>query len=143
MLDGLPIESPSIETTITCFLLFRNVPSRLDKAYNMELATVLARRRSINTAGGEVVIESGGNLRSLGHSSYYKVGTRIQARFAGGDDFFPGVVSALGQDGTIDIDYDDGDIERCVHPSLVRLERTASCHQVIEELNLMKLCSNI
>ncbi len=108
------------------------------RVQNMELATILARRRSINTAGGEVVIESGGNGRSLSNTSDFKVGARVQARFAGGDDYFAGVVSGLGRDGTVDVDYDDGDIERGVPPSLVRLECASSFDQVDEMINFVK-----
>ena len=42
--------------------------------------------------------------------------------FVAGQDFYPGVISAIHYDeGTVDIQYDDGDQEFHVHPSFVAI----------------------
>jgi len=50
----------------------------------------------------------------------YAVGDRIMARFGGGDDWFNGRVAKVNNDGTYDIDYDDGDEETHVAADLMR-----------------------
>eukprot|EP00613_Pedinella_sp_CCMP2098_P026131 CAMPEP_0171705976 /NCGR_PEP_ID=MMETSP0991-20121206/13489_1 /TAXON_ID=483369 /ORGANISM="non described non described, Strain CCMP2098" /LENGTH=379 /DNA_ID=CAMNT_0012295567 /DNA_START=12 /DNA_END=1147 /DNA_ORIENTATION=- len=50
------------------------------------------------------------------------VGSSVEARFGGDVDWFPGVVSKVNEEnGTLDIDYDDGDKEVGVPSALVRL----------------------
>jgi hypothetical protein len=46
-----------------------------------------------------------------GVGDVFAVGDRITARFGGGDDWFNGQVAKVNNDGTYDIDYDDGDEE--------------------------------
>jgi len=48
------------------------------------------------------------------------VGTLVEARFGGDDEWFPGIVEAVHEDGTYAIAYDDGDREENVAPALVR-----------------------
>ena len=48
------------------------------------------------------------------------VGQRIDARWAGRSRWFPGVVKALNENGTLAIDYDDGDKELAVLRKFVR-----------------------
>jgi hypothetical protein len=45
---------------------------------------------------------------------------KIEARFGGGELFFPGMVSEVNEDGTLFIAYDDGDEELSVPVELVR-----------------------
>ena len=48
------------------------------------------------------------------------VGDKIEARYKGGAKWFAGKVLAVNRDGSYDIRYDDGDIERDVVASRVR-----------------------
>ena len=48
------------------------------------------------------------------------VGTCVEARFGGDDEWFPGKIEAVNDDQTYDIAYDDGDREESVRPALVR-----------------------
>jgi len=48
------------------------------------------------------------------------VGSRVSARFEGGEEFFPGTVSAKHTDGSCDICYDDGDIELHVRREFIQ-----------------------
>ena len=45
-------------------------------------------------------------------TSDLQVGTRVQCRYAGGDELYPGTVSEVHADGTYDIAYDDGDADK-------------------------------
>eukprot|EP00947_MAST-08B_sp_MAST-8B-sp1_P003142 g3142.t1 len=48
------------------------------------------------------------------------VGTRVDARYYGGDEIFPAVVHAVNaEDGTFDVRYDDGEVERFCKPTAV------------------------
>ena len=48
------------------------------------------------------------------------VGTKVEARYGGEEEWFPGEITAI-VDGTYDILYADGDNEEGVPPALVRL----------------------
>lgn len=47
------------------------------------------------------------------------VGTRVLARFQGGQQRFAGVITKMQRDGTFDILYDDGDFEEHVQRKFV------------------------
>ena len=47
-------------------------------------------------------------------------GTKVEARFKGRNRYYPGRISRVHRDGSCDIDYDDGEEERMVEPSLIR-----------------------
>jgi len=49
------------------------------------------------------------------------LGTRVLSRFGGGEQEFPGTISASYSDNTYSIDYDDGDTEDRVIRSLIRI----------------------
>ena len=49
-----------------------------------------------------------------------KVGRRVEARFKGGDAWYPGMVAAINGDDTVRVEYDDGDVEPYVEPALLR-----------------------
>eukprot|EP00941_MAST-03F_sp_MAST-3F-sp1_P000006 g6.t1 len=51
----------------------------------------------------------------------FNVGTRCECLWNGEDEYYPGHVSAVRDNGTYDISYDDGDEESGVEPHLVRL----------------------
>ncbi|CAM9192120.1 unnamed protein product, partial [Ectocarpus fasciculatus] len=53
--------------------------------------------------------------------SALKLGSRIEARCRGGAAFYPGVVTKVRDQGTYDIDYDDGEQELSVSVNLIRL----------------------
>ena len=50
----------------------------------------------------------------------FSVGQRVQARFGGGDEFYPGKISAVSDDGTYSIAYDDGDREDDVAEKFIK-----------------------
>ena len=51
----------------------------------------------------------------------FEVGTRVESRFQGGAQFFPGVVTAITEDGECyDVKYDDGDFESAVHSAFLK-----------------------
>jgi len=50
------------------------------------------------------------------------VGDRCEANYRGRGRYYKGVVVTANADGSMDIDYDDGDKERNVEKSLVRAE---------------------
>ena len=47
------------------------------------------------------------------------VGTKVEARFGGEADWFPGTITATDGDGTFGVLYDDGDSEEGVARSLI------------------------
>eukprot|EP01032_Pedospumella_encystans_P014355 gene14355-16492_t len=59
-------------------------------------------------------------------TSSLSVGTRVESNYRGLGTWYPGVVSAVNTDGSVDIDYDDGEKETNVDASLVRLEASAA-----------------
>ena len=50
----------------------------------------------------------------------FSVGSRVEARFEGGDEWYPGVVSELNADGSCSVRYDDGDEEKRVPRTSIR-----------------------
>jgi Ca2+-binding EF-hand superfamily protein len=50
----------------------------------------------------------------------FREGDKVEAKFGGGDDYFPGVISRKNRDGSYAIDYDDGDNESRVAAKLIR-----------------------
>lgn len=50
----------------------------------------------------------------------FEVGAKIEARYGGGDAYFPGMVSEINSDGSLFIAYDDGDEELSVPANFVR-----------------------
>ena len=49
----------------------------------------------------------------------FNIGDKVEGNFRGRGRFFPGKISAIG-DGTYDIEYDDGEVEKGVSPELLR-----------------------
>ena len=60
--------------------------------------------------------EAGGGQAAAAFSA----GQDIEARWAGGKHWYPGKVSKVKADGTLDVVYDDGDKEEGVAVSMVR-----------------------
>jgi WD40 repeat protein len=50
----------------------------------------------------------------------FEVGTKVQVRFKGGHEYFPGVISGDHGDGTYDVDYDDGEKETRVNKDWIQ-----------------------
>ena len=50
------------------------------------------------------------------------VGTRVEARYEAGDEWYAGVIEAAHEDGSYDVLYDDGDREAHVAADLVKRE---------------------
>ncbi|CAM9175953.1 unnamed protein product [Chrysoparadoxa australica] len=68
------------------------------------------------------VSNPGGIAGILPDSSDLSVGDRVEGRFGGFHQWFPGTIIALNQDSTLAINYDDGDEEAAVPRLRVRLE---------------------
>ena len=47
-------------------------------------------------------------------------GMEVEARYRGRSRFYPGRISRVHRDGTCDVDYDDGELERMVVPSFIK-----------------------
>ena len=60
---------------------------------------------------GALLNQSGAFDGSLPKMVELTVGMRVEARYGEGDDFFPGTVETMNDDGTCNIEYDDGDAE--------------------------------
>lgn len=79
-------------------------------------------------AGGGGSGSDGGGGSPIGGShgeeeaKIFAAGSRIEAQFGGGDDWFAGRVRKVNRNGSFDIDYDDGDEERNVTVGCMRTE---------------------
>ena len=67
------------------------------------------------------------NIRSISKSQFdadsdslLSRGTRVEARYRGKSKWYKGKILRANTDGTYDIEYDDGDVERRVAKSLIR-----------------------
>ena len=80
-----------------------------------------SRSRSLARAKGrsESLASDDEDVRTKCKAKFFK-GEEVEARFRGKKQFHKGRVSCVHTDGTYDIDYDDGDRERRVAPSLMR-----------------------
>ena len=57
---------------------------------------------------------------SLGAPPPLEVGFKVECRFEGGAEFYPGTIAAVNrEDGTFNVDYDDGDKEEGVGASMI------------------------
>ena len=86
----------------------------LEHTQEVEVAIPREYIRKMGGEGGEEVEERGGVK--------YRHGDRVEGRYGGGEVWYPGEVRALHADGSVDVYYDDGDIERCVRPDFIRRE---------------------
>lgn len=59
----------------------------------------------------------------------YELGQRIEGRYGGRDNWYPGVISAKRLHDKYDIDYADGDKEVQVHASLIRFPQSGNAPQ--------------
>ena len=51
----------------------------------------------------------------------FVVGTRVEAKFDDGEDFYPGTIVAVSAAGTFDVQYDDGDSESGLTSDLIQM----------------------
>ena len=79
------------------------------------------------TAVGEAYKECASRLSGAATSppSGFAVGDRVMARWTNGS-WYPGKIAQIHPDGTIDVDYDDGDKSRNLPPSKVRKKKASS-----------------
>ncbi|CAN0197480.1 unnamed protein product, partial [Discosporangium mesarthrocarpum] len=63
-----------------------------------------------------------GSPRRWGHQAPppFAEGVKVEARYKGRSRYYPGTIAIVHQDGTCDIDYDDGEKERMVEPGLIK-----------------------
>ncbi|CBJ33221.1 calmodulin-like myosin-light chain [Ectocarpus siliculosus] len=86
-------------------------------------------------------LESGKGERT-GSGDHLEEGMRVEAKYKGRSRYYPGRISRVHRDGSCDIDYDDGEKERLVDPSLVRVlesskgERTGSGDRLEEGMRV-------
>ncbi|CAM9115803.1 unnamed protein product, partial [Ectocarpus sp. 6 AP-2014] len=86
-------------------------------------------------------LESGKRERT-GGGDRLEEGMRVEAKYKGRSRYYPGRISRVHRDGSCDIDYDDGEKERLVDPSLVRAlesgkgERTGSGDRLEEGMRV-------
>ena len=66
-------------------------------------------------------------------TSHLHVGSKIKARYGGKERYFPGVVSKKNEDGSFDIDYDDGEIETHVPINLIRVYIYPEAHATAKD----------
>ncbi len=51
----------------------------------------------------------------------FSTGKRVEARYKGRGNWYKGVVANVNSDGSIDITYDDGEVDLSLHSKYVRL----------------------
>jgi hypothetical protein len=56
-----------------------------------------------------------------GSGTYLCQGDKVEARFGGGNKYYPGVIERVQEDGTYNIGYEDGDRETHVEEAFIRL----------------------
>ena len=56
----------------------------------------------------------------LSDAKLYNIGESVEARFNGGDEWFPGKIATVSHKVSYDVRYDDGDHERCISAEKVR-----------------------
>eukprot|EP00903_Cladosiphon_okamuranus_P008645 g8289.t1 len=66
-------------------------------------------------------------------SDRFEEGMKVEARYKGRSRFYPGKITRAHRDGSYDIDYDDGESERMVEPSMIKLLRSKRNEGLLEE----------
>ena len=51
----------------------------------------------------------------------FSTGKRVEARYKGRGNWYKGVIANVNPDGTIDVTYDDGEVDLSLHSKYVRL----------------------
>jgi PUB domain/EF-hand domain pair len=65
--------------------------------------------------------DSGTHSSNKPAAAVFIEGDKIEARYKGRDRYYTGVIKRCNRDGSYDIDYDDGELERGVDSDLIRL----------------------
>lgn len=128
--DAMPVKSsPRNDSEYqpkTRFEVGEAVEARYKKGSQWYAATIAAADRAEDTY--DLEFDDGDTDRLHAHyirprveaSVAYSVGERVEGRFGGREKWYSAVVSRIGKQGTVDLDYDDGDKETCVPVHLVR-----------------------
>merc|ERR1719230_1618006 len=66
------------------------------------------------------VVESRGRSPGRGGGEEFTSGMKVEARYRGKSRYYPGRIAHVHRDGSCDIDYDDGEKEQRVEPSLIK-----------------------
>jgi len=80
----------------------------------------------IEEPGGEDGFDADSQSTRLARSTTFKVGARVECDFAGAGSYFPGKIARVHEDGTYDVEYDDGDSETNVDAVKIRSVGTDS-----------------
>ena len=80
-------------------------------------------RRSDDVVAAMAAAQDATNEKAEEHANRtYEIGDRVEARWDGRPEWFPGRVIAMNDDETYDILYDDGEDELNVKPALMKRE---------------------
>eukprot|EP00968_Pinguiococcus_pyrenoidosus_P023940 scaffold4101_cov267-Pinguiococcus_pyrenoidosus.AAC.11 len=71
-------------------------------------------------ASGKAPLRRRRARRSMSETPLYEEGDKVEARYRGRSRYFAGQISRVNDDGTFDIDYDDGEKEERVATGLIR-----------------------
>jgi hypothetical protein len=109
---GLPVESFFAKEDADDLGLGLKPASIADEAASTIAAVYRGHRQRWQKQKGGGSRDSADDQDDTGAAALiYGVGTRVDCRFAGLDEWYRGVIAHLHEDGTYDIHYDDGDRE--------------------------------
>ena len=77
--------------------------------------------RGVKRSNIKVAANGGGNGSDTGSDSSLSRGTKVTVNYNGKGKYFPGQISRVNSNGTYDIKYDDGDSERGVKRSNIKV----------------------
>ena len=82
--------------------------------------------RALNNGSSDTDDDKGGRRsKSPKKERKPKVGDKCTAQFKGKGKFYPGKISRVNSDGTVNVDFDDGDKDRYVNMKSVKLEESS------------------
>ncbi|KDO21598.1 hypothetical protein SPRG_22324 [Saprolegnia parasitica CBS 223.65] len=81
------------------------------------------------------VKDAGSDDDDVGSSKRLTVGTKVEAKYKG-KTFYPGKIAKAHADGSYDIDYDDGEIEKKVSPDFVRVKDSGKAPIASDDLDV-------
>ena len=83
-----------------------------------------SRGRSRSRSASASSSRSRSRSRSGSSSPSLEKGAKVEARYRGLKKYYPGIINRVNSDGTFDINYDDGEKERRVKKSLIKVLKT-------------------
>ena len=107
---------------------FKGVIRRInsDNTYDIRYADG-DRETGVNLSLVRLLHAPGGSSGTSGPiRESYRTGDKVEARFGGGARWFPATVERENRDGTFNLFYDNGDVERAVDKSLMRTKTIAT-----------------